>query len=764
MFLVAPELVWGLIPRFIGLIYVVAFASVGHQLPLLIGSRGLGAMGPRLTALRRDFPGWRAFHAMPTVLWLSHSDRTLRLIPMLGVTAGLACIYGGPLAPAAHVLAWMLWLSLEPASLIFPWDTMLQEAGFLCLFLPHVQALPALEASALPYPSVAFVFRFFVLRLMLGFGKVKFLGSRRDDALYLRGFFAWSSITPASWLAHHLPAWVLRLMLLGMFVCEVIAPVLGFFTGAPRLVAFVLLTGLMIMIEIMGNWSFFNLGYALLCVCLLDTSSSIFDLAQEPWRSGLTSPSALALNASMAILFVTGLLYLVASDSWTTRTAIHWPSYRYTWNRRWLRALLAYLRAISPLRIVNGYGVFPPNSLPPMLLVPVFEGSQDGVSWLPYRFRYLPSVSTDPPRFIAPYQARLDSVAAYATTCVFDASFWGALAGDGSAYAAYTRSSWLERVCQRVMENDRIFIDAFRDNPFPDAPPKLMRVSAVLLTPTRIEVQRATGDYWHMRRCGVFVPALAHAEWPTDIALPEPEVFHPDWVAYKKRSAPMRAVSAALDAGEPPERAILAGSDLEADEVARFWSELVPRVNQRRGEFAHYTTEADAIVAQFGMVKLARYERILERLAWLIRLRTERHWYRAQEPALPLESNFRYHLFLQELVMDGREAYLAYLADPARVIARVAQSSDERQLWTVAVLRPRVMFSHIATLRWTVAGSDTFQRKLHGLFEFYPLLSSVELPGEEFRPVITKHADGEFTIGGMYPAPTLAEVRASRSP
>src|SRR5687768_4102695 len=91
----------------------------------------------------------------------------------------------------ALACAWLMWLSLEPGGCIFPWDTMLFEVAFLVLLLPVVPYLPEVSASTLPCPSLAFMFRWLVLRLMLGFGKVKFLASRREDSLYLYGFFIW---------------------------------------------------------------------------------------------------------------------------------------------------------------------------------------------------------------------------------------------------------------------------------------------------------------------------------------------------------------------------------------------------------------------------------------------------------------------------------------------------------------------------------------------------------------------------------------------
>src|SRR5687768_17466223 len=109
--LVAPELVWGLIPRFVGLLYMIAFGGFIPQLLAMIGTRGLGPITPRLARARRDYPGIRRFFDYPTLLWLSSSDRTLRIIPWLGVLCGAVMVYGGSLSPLANLLAWALWLS-----------------------------------------------------------------------------------------------------------------------------------------------------------------------------------------------------------------------------------------------------------------------------------------------------------------------------------------------------------------------------------------------------------------------------------------------------------------------------------------------------------------------------------------------------------------------------------------------------------------------------------------------------------------------------
>jgi hypothetical protein len=765
LFLPKPELVWGLLPRLIGVLYMIAFGGVAPQLVALIGSRGIGPIQPRYACAKRDYPGLRRFFYFPTILWFFNSDRALRVIPLVGVAAGAFCVYGGPYAPLAHALCWLLWLSIEPAALIFPWDTMLEEAGFLALFLPSVQALPNLETSALPWPSVAFMIRWFVIRLMWGFAKLKFIGTTKNDTLYLRGFFVWApSPTPLAWFGHHLPAWMLRLMLYYMFLAEAIAPGLGLFSGPLRLVSFALLAGLMVGIQATGNWGFFNVGYIFLLLSLLDVNASIFDLGNEPWRSQLGSPPIVIMHVALGLMFLTSLLYLVVFDSWTMRTLLRWPLDMFTWKRAWLRWLLAYLRALMPFRIVNGYGVFPPNALAPLRHGVLFEGSHDGVTWKAYGLRRMPTRTNEWAQFVAPYQARIDMALCYAGGCVFDASFYGSLIGDGTPYTCYTRVSWLERLCQRIMEREPSIMKLMGDDPFADGPPpRLMRVSVAGMTPAPPEVRRATGQVWHVQRLGVITPPHEKSSFAHDVALPEPEVFHPDWVDYKRAAAPLRAMRAAFAAGVDVNQAVLSESDLTAGEVQRFWHEFVPAAKRNDDEFAVFRERAQALEDRFGRMQMVRFERLLERFSWLLRGRTERHQFADAQPELPLESNFRYHLFLQQLVLDGEQAYRGYLDSAERVVERLKSSSDLDQIWGLSMLRADLMIAHVLAFRWTQVGRDAYRMKAPGLFEYYPILAAYVPKQEEFAlEFIGPMENGEHVVPGFYPPPR--EVMAAAAP
>jgi hypothetical protein len=757
----APELVWGLIPRFVGVLYVFGFVALIPQHDVMPGSARYFPLALAHARMRRDFPGIRRFFDFPSVLWLGAGDTTVRVLPFVGTLCGCHAIYGGPHAFYALLLAWMIWLSLEPRGLVFPWDTMLQEMGFLVLFLPMPQALPDWHASALPLPSVAFMVRWFVLRLMVGFGKEKFIGAQKSDLLYLRGFLVWQPVpSPIGWLAHHAPAWMLRAMLAFMFVAEVIAPVLGLFSGTLRLVSYALLVSLMVGIHATGNWAFFNIGYILLCTSLLDTRSSIFDLASEPWSGQLLQWPDVAVHAVMALLFLVSLFYL-PNNSWATRTWVNWPPDMVGIQHKWMPLAIRIHRALEPLRrlapwrIVNGYGVFPPHAMPPIRLVPVFEGSDDGVHWKQYGYKHMPSFPDSRPPFIAPYHARLDQYVYYVGMGFDPGSLFGTLFPYGNPYAINTRVRPFDVLALRILRQDQSLLRMLGHNPFPDAPPKLIRIGLLGITPTRVRELRATGKWWHVRRFGTFFPARGLDSWPERNLIPEPELFHPDLVAHKRRARPLQLMVQAHASGMSADQAVLQGSDLTHADQDRFWNELVPMIAERRGDFARIHERAAAISARFDIDALLRLERVLERYAWLLHQRTELHRFGRTDPSLPVMSSFRHHMLLHEIVLDGREAYAATLAEPARAIERAQRSSDATQFWALALLRYDQVMTHIATFRASEMGVQSRDEGLPGIFEYYDLLVQIEPPGEEFHTRFIKHPDGEHTIEGFYPPPPL---------
>jgi hypothetical protein len=150
---------------------------------------------------------------------------------------------------------------------------------------------------------------------------------------------------------------------------------------------------------------------------------------------------------------------------------------------------------------------------------------------------------------------------------------------------------------------------------------------------------------------------------------------------------------------------------------------------------------------------MQRCERILERFVWLLRMRTERYHYADSRPTIPIESTFRFHLFLHEVVCDGRAAYLELLEHPENAAARAATSTDEMQLWALAMLRHDIVMYHASVFRWLKMLADAHDYKVPGIFEYVPLLLTLVPPSEEYRPRPHLRDDGEHEIEGLYPPP-----------
>ena len=137
----SPELVWGLLTRGIGCVYLISFLSISAQIVPAAGVHSVNPIGEMLTSVRRDFSWWQRIAYFPTLLWFNTSDLSLRLLTWFGAACAACVVYGGPLSQLAMLGCYVTYVSLDkPMGLVFPWDCVLFEAGFLGAFL-----LPTLD-------------------------------------------------------------------------------------------------------------------------------------------------------------------------------------------------------------------------------------------------------------------------------------------------------------------------------------------------------------------------------------------------------------------------------------------------------------------------------------------------------------------------------------------------------------------------------------------------------------------------------------------
>lgn len=536
---------WGLFTRAMGLVYLICLGSLLPQVGALVGRRGIMPIADQLEHIGRHLPWYRAFALTPSLLWLvvkwsRRSNFSLYLLVGSGMAAGVGIIWGGQHSPYLFMWAWWVLLSLQHGlRMHYPWDTALLESGFLAMFLPATLTLPEWAATQPPPTLLVFAFHFLVFRILIGFGKTKFFGIGRHDWLYTRDFLLnMPIVTPVGWrVAMCAPAWVHKGMLLGVALVELVAPWFLLFPGPTRLMAAGLIFVQMLGIQLTGNFGYFNLLSCVLCMTALDTSSS---LAALSWGE-LLAPEHLLFTIAFSFIALASPAYL-AVNSWATYGFLDWPA----WQRLrpgCLKIYLALLRCLAPLRIINGYGVFHARSAPPIHWVPVIEGSDDGVCWHAFEYRYTMTHGHSRPRFVAPHHPRLDHLA-----------FYEAVGVDGSGYLSvlsfsdpyrHTRVCMLDLAVQRLVERGSVMPRLLGSHPSALLPPKMARVSMFRATPASRSEFVASGRRWQVERVGEHVAPSGGESHVYEAWLPPPELYHFEAVRWRKRALECEAVSRA---------------------------------------------------------------------------------------------------------------------------------------------------------------------------------------------------------------------------
>eukprot|EP00026_Physarum_polycephalum_P003356 Phypoly_transcript_03366.p1 GENE.Phypoly_transcript_03366~~Phypoly_transcript_03366.p1 ORF type:complete len:625 (+),score=67.14 Phypoly_transcript_03366:582-2456(+) len=391
---------------------------------------------------------------------------------------------------------------MAAAAAMWPWDILLTEAGFLALFLP---------ASGLPHPVVAFAYRWLMFRLMLGFGKLKFMGCTRNDNLYIREFFTAQPIPSRSgFYLQRLPDLVHKLSLVFFFVSEIpnpfsfIYPLSWPWGIQVRLIGALMNLGLQIAIFISGNFGFFNPLTAVLCIPLFD----VYNVA----------PSLEEMAHVLMLLFPLSILALVF-NTWMNLSWYFWPSLRF------LDPIRRFYRFLQPFTIVNAYGVFPPHSVPKERFMPIIEGSADGKTWKEYEYKYL----TKLPWVLSPYHPRFEYTFFYTFMGGFDNLFCSLTATDPYHFSKFPLH---HRIAQRLLEGASPAVRRiFHSDPFPNAPPKFVRVAVYMFEPQQMNSKTFyKRTYMHMQQ-----PAVQSAPHMWDDWVISPYMWHFDLVVWRDR-------------------------------------------------------------------------------------------------------------------------------------------------------------------------------------------------------------------------------------
>jgi hypothetical protein len=465
------RLVSALFLRLLGLIYLVAFISLGTQVQGLAGSQGILPIAAQLA----DFAGRSGIERyvqVPTLFWLNASDATLNLAIIAGCAAAVLILLQRWTLPAL-VAAYVLYLSFYHACqpfLHFQWDGLLLEAGFLAIFLtPHSRVVILL-----------FRWLLFKLRFMSGLAKLTYHDPAWSGLTALNTYFEVQPLpNPLSWYAQQLPEWLLRAGTAGTLVVELLVPFMMFLPRRWRFVAAWLTILWQVLIILTSNHNWFNFLTIALCLFLFDDRALQRVLpgrllqrldwrTPAPPRGGIAGRGALAVLASL-ILLVSGVQF---HDLVTHKGNPDTP----------LGTLVGYAETF---RITNKYHVFPTMTKRRIELE--IEGSLDGREWRPYRFNYKPQALDERPQLIIPRQPRLDWQMWFVTL-----------------HPKYM--PWFESFLYALLENSPTVTALLRNNPFPDEAPRYIRVLAWDYHFTTAAERAATGNWWRREYLGPFRP------------------------------------------------------------------------------------------------------------------------------------------------------------------------------------------------------------------------------------------------------------------
>ncbi|MBJ7257926.1 MAG: lipase maturation factor family protein [Chthoniobacterales bacterium] len=392
-------------PRALGLVFLCAFASLWVQIDGLAGSGGILPVAEHLAAVEnysRSSGGmWRAWQAMPSLLWFGASDAHLHAWLAAGTAASLLLALGIMPAAAAAV-AWACYLSFAatlPVFLNFQWDALLLEAGLLAaLYVPWRRFLA--RGSSEPSRWGRLLVWWLLFRLMFESGVVKLHGYNADGInAWLDGtaldFHYFTQPIPVwtSWWAAQLPGWFQRLSLLGLFIIELVLPFFIFGPRRMRMTAFWGFTFLMVVIMATGHYGFFNLLTLALCLTLVDDASW-----PAPVRRLLASPAQRRPLPRTQRILAPWLAAVIVVPATCT--------------------LLLVMRALPPawagpllgpfmlFRSTNSYGLFSVMTVErPEITI---EASTDGITWQPCRFPYKMEAAASRLPFLLPHMPRLD--------------------------------------------------------------------------------------------------------------------------------------------------------------------------------------------------------------------------------------------------------------------------------------------------------------------------------------------------------------------
>jgi hypothetical protein len=476
---------------FVGTVAVsnaVAFGSIWVQWRGLIGPSGILPAGQFLLAARNQL-GARAFFDVPTLCWMFGTGRFIEVLCLLGIGLSLLLL-AGYAPPVCLGLIWMFHLSLVSVGQIFfdfQWDALLLESTLIAVWLVP-WTLGRARGPHDPPRLARYLAWWLLFRLMFLSGIVKLTSGDptwRNLTALAYHYQTQPLPSPLAWYFQQFPQWLQKISCAVMFAIELLGPLCIPGPRAVRHAAMASLIALQVLIALTGNYAYFNLLSIGLCLACVDDAWWLRVRSRIHGASDLIAGGPVAaFRPRPALLRWFAALY-VGITFFETTAAV----YRGAASSPLVRAVAS---AVGPIRSLNDYGLFAVMTTARPELV--FEGSDDGNDWREYGLPFKPGDLARRPRWVAPYQPRLDW------------QLWFA------ALETPDNNPWVGTVCARILNNDRDVLGLFAVNPFADHAPHLVRVVRYQYEFTSFAERASTGDWWRRTPLDFYIPAVSLAD------------------------------------------------------------------------------------------------------------------------------------------------------------------------------------------------------------------------------------------------------------
>lgn len=486
--------------RAVGLVYVIIFSGILQEGPGLAGPRGLARIAEYCALAEQVVPNaFVRVLRVPSLFLVSADPLMISTLQWLGLAAAVALVLN--LWPRLALFAcWGILLSFVAVWREFSStlnDPLMLETALLCIPFAPAGLRPGLGPASPPRPITLFMLRWLLVRIMLTAGLIKLLGSDpgwRNFTFMEQMYVTSPAPTVLAYHVYHLPHAFHVFEILLTFAAELLAPLLALFGGRRgRAIAVALWTVFQLGIQLTSNFAWLNTASIALGVLFLDDQMIASALRRLRLRAGA---ERLATAAQPAPIPPAGRRFLVvAALLWLHfGLAIWYPAVVLTGkltlglpNPR--REPLQFV--FRDFRSANCYTLY--ATTPPVRDEVEFAGSNDGgATWRAYPFRYKPQREDRMSPFLAPRFGRFEAT----LQIVFDAGPQVPLIPD---------------VAHALLQGNSDVIRLFASNPFPDAPPTIVRMMVYRYTFTDPKTHRDTGRYWNKEYVGDYAPPVTAA-------------------------------------------------------------------------------------------------------------------------------------------------------------------------------------------------------------------------------------------------------------